>query len=140
MGFIDDLDNVEMPSVAKLPPGHPRGRVAALRATHGLSAPTQTSHTPFHLNLPRLTDGLLLGASPSGKRKANTKCTPDGRVVHSFETLLDDLSSVVLNKVRRPRRPDTSLAIVTRPTPDPDQGLRAVGRQPRQSIPIGMTG
>ena len=53
---------------------------------------------------------------PSGKRKADTKPTPDGRVVHSFETLLDDLSSVVLNKVRLPGRPDTSLAIVTRPT------------------------
>ena len=77
--------------------------------------------------------------SPGAKRKADTKRTPDGLVVHSFETLLDDLSSVALNKVCLPGQPGTSLAIVTQPTRIQARAFELLDVNPRQSVPISMT-
>src|ERR671922_1409099 len=38
--------------------------------------------------------------SPRAQRKTSTKLTDDGRPVHSFQTLLDDLATVTKNRVR----------------------------------------
>ena len=37
--------------------------------------------------------------SPSAKRKAESKCTPDGMPVHSFQTLLEDLATITRNSI-----------------------------------------
>ena len=37
--------------------------------------------------------------SPSAKRKARTKCTPEGLPVHSFQTLLKDLATITRNTI-----------------------------------------
>ena len=73
--------------------------------------------------------------SPPAKRKADTKRTPEGLVVHSFETLIDDLSGVALNKVCLPGQPDTSLAIVTQPTRIQARAFELLDVNPRQSVP-----
>ena len=39
--------------------------------------------------------------SPSAERKAREKVRPDGQLVHSFRTLLDELGSIVCNRCRR---------------------------------------
>ena len=78
--------------------------------------------------------------SPSAKRKADTKRTPDGLPVHSFETLLDDLSSVVLNIVRMPEHPESKLALVTQPTPLQARAFDLLEVKPSRLVPIRMTG
>jgi transposase len=42
--------------------------------------------------------------SPKAERKAQTKCTADGEPVHSFQSLLKDLATIVKNRVQ-PRIP-----------------------------------
>ena len=78
--------------------------------------------------------------SPSAKRKADTKQTPDGLPVHSFETLLDDLSSVVLNIVRMPEHPESKLALVTQLTPLQARAFDLLEVKPPRLVPIRMTG
>ena len=78
--------------------------------------------------------------SPSAKRKTDTKRTPDGFPVHSFETLLDDLSGVVLNKVRLPEQPESEVAIVTRPTRLQARAFELLDVNPSRSVPIRVTG
>lgn len=77
---------------------------------------------------------------PGGKRKADEKRTPDGRVVRSPETLPDDLSAVVLDKVRLPGQPDTSPAIVTRRTRTQATAPEFLDVNAGQPVPINMTG
>ena len=78
--------------------------------------------------------------SPGAKRKADTKRTPDGLPVHSFETLLDDLSSVVLNIVRMPEHPESRLTLVTQPTPLQARAFQLLEVKPTRLVPIRMTG
>ena len=78
--------------------------------------------------------------SPSARRKADTKRTPDGFPVHSFETLLDDLSSVALNKVRLPGEPESELAIVTQPTRLQARAFQLLDVNPSRSVPIRVAG
>ena len=79
-------------------------------------------------------------ASPAARRKAATKQTPDGLPVHSFHTLLDDLSSVVVNAVRLPGVDQAGLAIVTRPTPLQSRAFQLLDVNPDQTVPISVTG
>ena len=66
-------------------------------------------------------------ASPSGKRKAQTKETPDGLPVHSFRTLLRDLATVTRNRVV-PRLQDAeSFETLTRPTELQREAFRLLG-------------
>lgn len=54
--------------------------------------------------------------SSSALAKAATKRTEDGEAVHSFETLLDDLATVCVNRIR-PNDPDVpAFDIITTPT------------------------
>ncbi len=52
--------------------------------------------------------------SPGATRKARTKRTADDMPVHSFRTLLEDLRTIALNKVRMG---DVNFAMATTPTP-----------------------
>ncbi len=78
--------------------------------------------------------------SERAKRKADTKRTGDGYPVHSFRTLLDDLSSVVLNRVCIPGGTETELAVVTTPTRLQAFALELLDVNPGQFVPIRMAG
>ena len=78
--------------------------------------------------------------SASAKAKANTKLTPDGLPVHSFRTLIDDLSSMALNQMRLPGHDKTLLSVVTAPTPVQKRAFQLLGVKPDQSVPIKLPG
>ena len=77
--------------------------------------------------------------SPGAKMKADAKRTADGFPVHSFRTLLDDLSSVALNTVCLPGRAQTDLAVVTTPTRLQSRAFELLEVNPGQFVPIRMT-
>ena len=78
--------------------------------------------------------------SDSAKAKADTKLTPDGLPVHSFRTLLDDLSGMALNQMRLPGHDETLLSVVTAPTPVQKRAFQLLGVKPDQSVPIRLPG
>ena len=55
--------------------------------------------------------------SPRAKAKARTKRTADGQPVHSFRTLLEDLRTICLNRVRLLRAEGAEFDRITTPTP-----------------------
>jgi len=70
--------------------------------------------------------------SPKSEKKAQTKRTSDGYPVHSFQTLLRDLSTIVKNRVRLKAAAATSGAaaefgVVTTPTPMQRRALDLLG-------------
>ena len=78
--------------------------------------------------------------SPDAKRKADSKRTQDDFPVHSFRTLLDDLSSVGLNSVSLSNQVPSELMIVTTPTKLQDKAFQLLGINPSQTVPLMMTG
>ena len=78
--------------------------------------------------------------SPGAERKAATRQTPDGLPVHSFRTLLDDLSTVALNTVRLAGSEASPLTIVTRPTPLQRRAFALLEVKPNQNVPITVPG
>ena len=78
--------------------------------------------------------------SESAKAKADTKLTPDGLPVHSFRTLLDDLSAMALNQLRLPGHGESLLTVVTTPTRVQKRAFELLGVKPDQNVPIRMTG
>ena len=77
--------------------------------------------------------------SESAKAKADTKLTPDGLPVHSFRTLLDDLSAMALNQLRLPGHGESLLTVVTTPTRVQKRAFELLGVKPDQNVPIRMT-
>jgi Transposase DDE domain len=71
--------------------------------------------------------------SPSAKRKARTKRTPDGRPVHSFQTLLKDLATITRNTIvpKLPGAPGWQQE--TEPTPLQEKILRLLHAHPMSS-------
>ena len=67
--------------------------------------------------------------SPSAEDKAYTKKTADGSPVHSFQTLLADLSTLALNIVRTKGSDGSSLTteMLTMPTPIQQKALTLLG-------------
>jgi hypothetical protein len=66
--------------------------------------------------------------SPQARDKARTRQTPQGWPVHSFGTLLADLSTVARHTWRIPARPDVPpFTAVTVPTPFQEEVFRRVG-------------
>jgi len=63
--------------------------------------------------------------SPEALRKVHTRCTQDGDPVHSFHTLLDDLGTVVRNRIRFHSGDETDM--LTTPTPLQDKALSLLG-------------
>jgi len=65
--------------------------------------------------------------STKAERKAQTKLTPDGTPVHSFQTLLRDLATVVKNRVQ-PKDPSAKpFEMITTPTPLQQRALDLLG-------------
>jgi hypothetical protein len=61
--------------------------------------------------------------SPKAQRKAQTKRTAEGLPVHSFQTLLADLATIIKNRIQ-PKIPGVeAFDQVTRPTPPQQQAL-----------------
>ena len=79
-------------------------------------------------------------ASPSARRKAQAKVTPDGLPVHSFRTLIDDLASVVVNVIRLPGAGTERATIVTQRTRLQNRAFELLEVNPDRSVPINMTG
>ena len=71
--------------------------------------------------------------SPSARAKAAGKNTPDATAVHSFHTLLADLSTVVLNDVSIGG--SESFKLVTTPTPGQQKAFDLLGVNPRSMFP-----
>ena len=65
--------------------------------------------------------------SPSARRKAAGKRTPEGMPVHSFRTLLDDLATIARNCVQPNLAGAPRFDLVTKPTPVQRQALDLVG-------------
>ncbi len=76
--------------------------------------------------------------SPSADRKAATKQTAEGLPVPSFRTLLEDLSSVVLNTVRLPGPAAAQVPIVTQPTPLQHRAFSLLEVNPNQIVPMSV--
>lgn len=55
--------------------------------------------------------------SPSAQRKALTKQTRDGFKVHSFQTLLGDLATIVKNRIQPKDKSIPAFEMLTQPTP-----------------------
>ena len=71
--------------------------------------------------------------SPSARAKAAGKSTPDATAVHSFHTLLADLSTVVLNDVSIGE--SESFKLVTTPTTGQQKAFDLLGVNPRKMFP-----
>ena len=77
--------------------------------------------------------------SDRAQRKADTKTTPGGFPVHSFPTLLGDLSNIALNRVTLPTQDKTAITIATEPTKLQRQAFDLLGVDPLQTVPITVT-
>ena len=77
--------------------------------------------------------------SASAKSRADSKLTADGLPVHSFRTLMEDLSTMVLNQLRLPGQESSLISIVTSPTPVQARALALLGVKPNHKVPIRMT-
>ena len=69
--------------------------------------------------------------SEKAERKARTKLTPDGSPVHSFQTLLRDLATVVKNRVQPKDGSAKPFEMTTTPTPLQQRALYLLGVSPR---------
>ena len=78
--------------------------------------------------------------SDRAKHKADTKTTPEGFPVHSFPTLLGDLSTIALNRLTLPTQAKTAITIATEPTTLQRQAFDLLGVDPPQTVPITVTG
>ncbi len=65
--------------------------------------------------------------SDNAKAKAASKITDDGRPVHSFHTLMADLSTLCLNEVVAAANPNYVLTMTTRPTAIQQKALELLG-------------
>ncbi len=76
----------------------------------------------------------------TARRKAAAKRTADDLPAHSFRTLLDDLSGMVLNQMRLPGYGESLLSVVTKPTPVQKRAFQLLGVDPDRNVPIRLTG
>jgi hypothetical protein len=65
--------------------------------------------------------------SPAARRKIATRRTDDGLPVHSFQSLLDDLATLCLNKLSLPSNPRYRFDMPTTPTPLQARALELLG-------------
>ena len=73
--------------------------------------------------------------SDSAKAKTDSKKTPDGMPVHSFETLLEDLSTLNLNQVSLQVKSDNTIPITTKPTALQSKAFELLGVDPGKMYP-----
>ncbi len=68
--------------------------------------------------------------SPEAMAKANSRRTPDGLPVHSFQTLLADLATLTRNRVRMHGKADSTADVLARPTPLQNEAFKLLGIRP----------
>ena len=73
-------------------------------------------------------------------KKARTNRTAEGFPAHSFPTLLADLASLVLDRVRLPTQEQTAITIATKPTNLQCRTFDLLGIDPQQNVSITVTG
>ena len=78
-------------------------------------------------------------ASTGAKRKADAKLKDDGFSAHGFRTLLDELSSVALNKIRLTGKAVTDQSVATTLTRLQARAFELLEVKPRQTVPIRKT-
>ena len=74
--------------------------------------------------------------SPAVVAKQTTRLTEDGLPVHSFQSLLTDLATLVRNTIITAISPDYPLTVLTRPTPIQHKALTLLGRAVQRSIQL----
>jgi hypothetical protein len=72
--------------------------------------------------------------SPSAQLKAQRKRTEDDQPVHSFQTLLDDLATIVINRVRPRTAGLPDFDKVTEPTPAQERAFKLLGVSHRYGV------
>jgi transposase len=65
--------------------------------------------------------------SASASRKARTKQTAEGMKVHSFQTLLGDLATIVKNRIQPADKSVAAFDMLTQPTPIQQRALDLLG-------------
>jgi hypothetical protein len=69
--------------------------------------------------------------SEKADRKAHSKLTPEGSPVHSFQTLLRDLATLVKNRVQPKDRSARPFEMLTTTTPLQQRAFDLLGVSPR---------
>lgn len=77
--------------------------------------------------------------SDRARAKAATRKTVDGHDVHSFRSLLDDLSTLTLNKVSLPGRHAATVPTLAQPTPLQTRAFELLGVDPQKHVPSAKT-
>ncbi len=77
--------------------------------------------------------------SERARGKARSKRTAEGFPAHSFPTLLGDLASLVLNRVRLPTPEQAAITIATKPTRLQRRAFDLLGIDPKQDVSITVT-
>ena len=78
--------------------------------------------------------------SERARDKARSKRTAEGFPAHSFATLLGDLASLVLNRVRLPTAEQATITIATKPTKLQRRAFDLLGIDPKHDVSITVTG
>ena len=65
--------------------------------------------------------------SPAAERKALTKMTDEGLKVHSFQTLLGDLATIVKNRIQPKDHTTAAFDMITTPTTIHQKALDLLG-------------
>ena len=65
--------------------------------------------------------------STSAKLKARTKQTADGTKVHSFQTLIGDLATIVKNRIQPADKSTAAFDMLTQPTMIQQRALELLG-------------
>ena len=68
--------------------------------------------------------------SIAAKTKANSRRTPEGLPVHSFQTLIEDLATLTRNQVRMPAANAAHANVLARPTPLQQEAFRLLDVRP----------
>ncbi|MDI7269285.1 MAG: IS1634 family transposase, partial [Myxococcota bacterium] len=72
--------------------------------------------------------------SPSAQLKAQRRRTEDDQPVHSFQTLLDDLATIVINRVRPRAAGLPEFDKVTEPTPSQQRAFKLLAVSHRYGL------
>lgn len=84
-------------------------------------------HDPQTARALRRSEVAPARRSPKALRKARTKRTEEGFAVHSFHTLLDDLATIVKNRLQPTQPTLRAFDKITRPTPLQQRALELLG-------------
>ena len=89
----------------------------------------------------RCTSPVAKGqVSASAKVKSALKRTAEGYMVHSFATLLDDLSTLSLNSVVLPGKVKATIPVLADQTPLQMRAMDLLGVNPQKYVPSARTG